>query len=112
MKQLIVANVTPFNEKEGIDLEALKNLYNFDLSRGADGFWVMGTTGECKMLSLEEKLQIAKASIDALGEKAIIGINEDSTENSVKLAKEFVNMGARRSSHYHLFTTDHQTGSV
>ncbi len=96
MKQIIVANVTPFDEKGNLDLEGLRTLYNFDLSRGATGFWVMGTTGECKMLTYSEKLAVAKASIETLGNKAIIGINEESTDNAVKLAKEIVDMGASK----------------
>lgn len=96
MKQIIVANVTPFDEKGNLDLEGLKTLYNFDLSRGVTGFWVMGTTGECKMLTTTEKLTVAKTSIEILGEKAIIGINEESTDNSVKLAREIVDMGASK----------------
>lgn len=94
MKHIIVANVTPFNEKGEVDLNALKTLYDFDLKRGVTGFWVMGTTGELNMLSYEEKLKIAKISVDTIGEKAIMGINEDSTELALRLAKEYTDMGA------------------
>ncbi|AEB94336.1 MULTISPECIES: dihydrodipicolinate synthase family protein [Metallosphaera] len=94
MKHIVVANVTPFNERGELDLEGLRSLYSFDLERGATHFWVMGTTGECKILNTEEKIRIARTSIEALGNKAIIGVNEDATENAVRLAKEYVDMGA------------------
>ncbi|QKQ99597.1 dihydrodipicolinate synthase family protein [Metallosphaera tengchongensis] len=94
MKQIIVANVTPFGEKGEVDLEALKTLYNFDRTKGMREFWVMGSTGECKLLSYDEKISIARTSIEALGSGAILGVNENSIERTVKLAKEFVDMGA------------------
>ncbi|MFP3204588.1 MAG: dihydrodipicolinate synthase family protein [Metallosphaera yellowstonensis] len=94
MKHIIVANVTPFDEKGEVDLNALKTLYEFDLKRGVTGFWVMGTTGELNMLSHEEKLKIAKVSVETAGDKMILGINEDSTYLAIRLAKEYTDMGA------------------
>ncbi|ARM75669.1 dihydrodipicolinate synthase family protein [Acidianus manzaensis] len=94
MKGILVALVTPFNNKEELNLDALTTLINFDLTRGADGFWVLGTTGEFNMLNIEEKMQVAKKVMDIAKGKVLLGINENSTYNSSKLAKYYIDLGA------------------
>ncbi|AWR97026.1 dihydrodipicolinate synthase family protein [Acidianus sulfidivorans JP7] len=94
MKGILIALVTPFNNKEELNLDALNTLINFDLSRGADGFWVLGTTGEFNMLNIEEKMAVAKKVMDIAKGKVLLGINENSTYNSIKLAKYYTDLGA------------------
>lgn len=94
MKGILVALVTPFDHKEELNLDILTSLINFDLSRGADGFWIMGTTGEFNMLNIEEKKLVAKKVMDVAKGKVILGINENSLYNSIKLAKYYVDLGA------------------
>ncbi|MUM64773.1 dihydrodipicolinate synthase family protein [Acidianus infernus] len=93
MKGLLTALVTPFNSSGDLNLDALDTLIKFNLSRGVDGFWVLGTTGEFNMLSIEEKMQVAKKVIDVAKGKVLLGVNENSTYNSLKLAKYFIDLG-------------------
>ncbi len=94
MKGLLTALVTPFNSSGDLNLDAFDNLINFDLARGVDGFWVLGTTGEFNMLSMEEKMKVAKKVIDLAKGKVLLGVNENSTFNSLNIAKYFVDLGA------------------
>lgn len=55
-----VALVTPFNQKQDIDFEALQKLLEFTYSNGegVDYWVVMGTTGEVATLNSKEKNQV------------------------------------------------------
>jgi len=52
-----VALVTPFNDDESIDFNALRKLVRYQIDNGTDFLVVQGTTGESPTLSLEEKLE-------------------------------------------------------
>ena len=53
-----VALVTPFNADLGIDYIGLEKLLNHQIESGIDYLVLMGTTGECSVLSKEEKEEI------------------------------------------------------
>ncbi|OIQ22415.1 MAG: 4-hydroxy-tetrahydrodipicolinate synthase [Flavobacterium sp. MedPE-SWcel] len=50
-----VALVTPFKKDFSIDVEALKNIVNFQIDNGIDYLVVLGTTAESATLTKEEK---------------------------------------------------------
>ncbi|MCA6378853.1 MAG: 4-hydroxy-tetrahydrodipicolinate synthase [Cytophagales bacterium] len=54
-----VALVTPFDNRGGIDFQALKKLLRHT-SKGVDYYVVMGTTGESATLSKDEKKEVLK----------------------------------------------------
>lgn len=53
-----VALVTPFNEHQKIDFEALEKLVNHVIENGVDFLVALGTTAETPTLSKEEKIQV------------------------------------------------------
>ncbi|HCD07043.1 MAG TPA: 4-hydroxy-tetrahydrodipicolinate synthase [Lactobacillus sp.] len=55
---LMTAIITPFDEHEQIDYEALKKLTEYLLSTGSQGFVIGGTTGETPTLSDDEKIEL------------------------------------------------------
>lgn len=94
MKGILTALVTPFDSKEELNLDVLEKLISFNLSKGVEGFWVLGTTGEFNMLSIEEKKMVAKKVVEVAKGKVLLGINENSLYNSIKLARYYVDLGA------------------
>lgn len=47
----IVALVTPFDEQDRIDYDALQKLIEFHIGEGTNGLVIAGTTGESATLS-------------------------------------------------------------
>jgi 4-hydroxy-tetrahydrodipicolinate synthase len=58
-----VAIVTPFN-KEGVDYDALKRLINWQIENGTDAIIICGTTGEASTMSLEEKKEAIRFTVE------------------------------------------------
>jgi len=59
----IVALVTPFTDRGGIDFAALDGLVDFHLQQGSDGLVVAGTTGESAALTRPEWRDLVAAVI-------------------------------------------------
>ncbi len=58
-----VALITPFNEDESVDFDALKRLVEFNIENGIDYLVVNGTTGESATITKEEKWQIVETVV-------------------------------------------------
>lgn len=76
-----VALVTPFNNANSIDFDALKKLVQLQIEGGTDFLVVQGTTGESPTLTQEEKMQVLQTVIDVnQGElKIVYGIGGNNT---------------------------------
>lgn len=90
------ALLTPFNDDQSINEDALKELINHLLSKGVHGLFAIGTNGEFHALSFEEKLTVAKIVIEEVDGRVpvMLGAGSNSTIESIKLAKEFEKLGA------------------
>lgn len=55
---LLTAIVTPFNDHDEIDFDALEKLTNYLIKEGCNGFVVGGTTGETPELTHDEKIEL------------------------------------------------------
>ena len=64
-KGLFSALLTPFNEDSSLNLEAMKQLVEFNLENGIDGFYVGGSTGEGLHLTNEERKETFKCVAEA-----------------------------------------------
>ncbi|MFB6319221.1 4-hydroxy-tetrahydrodipicolinate synthase [Saccharicrinis sp. FJH54] len=64
LRGLGVAMVTPFNEDETVDFEALGNLTDHLINGGADYLVVLGTTAETPTLNKEEQKKVAQFVIE------------------------------------------------
>ena len=52
LKVIYSALVTPFNEDESLNEEAIRKLVEFELDNGVEGFYCCGSSGEGLLLSL------------------------------------------------------------
>lgn len=93
MEGILTALITPFDEKENLNLNMLKTVMEFDKNRGVSSFWVLGTSGEFNMLNLDEKISVVKTAREETNSKILAGINENSLKNSDILLKNFVDFG-------------------
>lgn len=93
MKDNISALITPFDDKENINVEALQQLLDFLTRSGIKDFWVLGTSGEFNMLSQDERILIVSKIREITKGKIYAGINENSLKNSLILAKKYYDIG-------------------
>jgi 4-hydroxy-tetrahydrodipicolinate synthase len=87
--------VTPFRSNGTVDLEQFRELASFLVENGSDGLVVSGTTGESPTLSDEEKLELFRAAVETVGDRAtvIAGTGTYDTGHSVHLTREATKLG-------------------
>ena len=88
--------VTPFGPDGSLDLAAAKKLATHLVDSGCDGLVVSGTTGESPTTTDDEKIELLRAVLDAVGDRAriIAGAGTYDTAHSVRLAKACAEAGA------------------
>ena len=86
---VLTAIVTPFDGEGRVDLDAFQTLARHLVDNGSDGLVVAGTTGESPTLDDREKLDLFRAAIEAVGDRAtvIANIGSASTAHSVELTR-------------------------
>jgi 4-hydroxy-tetrahydrodipicolinate synthase len=86
----IVALVTPFNEHDRIDYDALRRLIEFHIGEGTNGLVIAGTTGESATLDEGEHVELIRraAAIVAGRIPVIAGTGSNSTRQTVNLSLE------------------------
>jgi 4-hydroxy-tetrahydrodipicolinate synthase len=94
--EVLTAIVTPFDAGGAVDYDRFRELINFLLDNGSDGFVVAGTTGESPTLTDEERLELFRVAIDAVNGRGtvIAGTGTYSTAHSVHLTREAHELGA------------------
>lgn len=92
---IITAMITPFN-KDGVNFEELGKMIEFQISGGADGLVILGTTGEPATMTEEEKTETIKYAVKkAAGRiKIIIGTGSNDTKKAVENSKKAEKLGA------------------
>ena len=93
---VVVALLTPMQSDHTLDLEAFSRLCRFVVSRGASAVLVAGTTGEGPLLSRDERRQLVRTAVAAVGQEAIVAahVADVSTAGSVQLARDATDAGA------------------
>ncbi len=93
---VLTAIVTPFRDDESVDFDAFQRLARHLVEHGSDGIVVAGTTGESPNLTDEERLDLFRAAIEAVGDDAtvIAGTGTYSTAHSVHLTERADELGA------------------
>jgi 4-hydroxy-tetrahydrodipicolinate synthase len=88
--RVLTAIVTPFDERGAVDFEAFQALARHLVDNGSDGLVVAGTTGESPTLDDREKLDLFRAAVEAVGERATVVANTGSasTAHSVELTEQ------------------------
>ncbi len=93
---VLSAMVTPFDAAGKLDLRAAAELAQYLVDNGNDGLVVNGTTGECPTTTDEEKADIIRAVVEAVGDRCTVvaGASTYDTAHSVELAKQAEKAGA------------------
>ena len=94
---VLTAMVTPFTADGKLDIDAGVRLAHHLVEQGNDGLVLAGTTGESPTTTENEKLELLRAVIAAVGHRAriIAGAGSNDTAHSVELARDAARAGAR-----------------
>jgi 4-hydroxy-tetrahydrodipicolinate synthase len=94
--EVLTATVAPFDPDGGVDAEKYAELCTFLVDHGSDGVVVNGTTGEASTLSEDERLELIRAALDAVGDRAtvIAGTGTNNTAHSIHLTEQAHEAGA------------------
>jgi 4-hydroxy-tetrahydrodipicolinate synthase len=94
--EVLTATVTPFDAGGRVDYDRYRELCTFLVDNGSDGVVVTGTTGEAPTLSDEERLELLRAAVDAVGGRATVvaGTGTYATEHSIHLTEQAHEAGA------------------
>jgi len=94
--EVLTATVTPFDADGAVDYERYRELCAFLVENGSDGVVVSGTTGESPTLSDDERVELLRVAIDAIGDRATVlaGTGTNSTAHSVHLTEQAHEAGA------------------
>ena len=85
--EVLTAIVTPFRSDGSVDFHRFAALAHHLVENGSDGLAVAGTTGESPTLSDDERLELIRVALGAVGDRAtvIAGTGTYSTAHSVHL---------------------------
>ncbi|NLE96450.1 MAG: 4-hydroxy-tetrahydrodipicolinate synthase [Propionibacterium sp.] len=95
--RVLTAMVTPFTDDDRLSLDdAVRLAEHLVDDLGNDGLIINGTTGESPTTSDEEKSELLRVVVDAVGDRASIvaGVGTFSTQHSVRLAEQAADAGA------------------
>ncbi|MEV4439768.1 4-hydroxy-tetrahydrodipicolinate synthase [Streptomyces sp. NPDC049577] len=94
--RILTAMVTPFTADGALDLDGAQRLATHLVDAGNDGLVVNGTTGESPTTSDAEKVQLVRAVVEAVGDRAhvIAGAGTNDTRHSTELARLSEQAGA------------------
>lgn len=93
--RLITAMVTPFTPDLELDLPRAAELADRLLASGTQALVVCGTTGESPTVFYDQKVELFRAALDAVGGRApvIANAGDNCTEDSVEFARKVVSVG-------------------
>ena len=95
--RMLTAMVTPFDVAGALDLDTAAALATYLVDEmGNDGLVVNGTTGESPTTTDDEKAELIRAVVDAVGDRAQVhsGVGTFDTVHSVHLAQSAAKAGA------------------
>jgi 4-hydroxy-tetrahydrodipicolinate synthase len=90
------AMITPFRPDGSLDLDAAQKIANHLVDHGNDTLVINGTTGEAPTTTDDEKVQLLRAVLAAVGDRAqvVAGAGSNNTAHSVESAKAAEAAGA------------------
>jgi 4-hydroxy-tetrahydrodipicolinate synthase len=94
--EVLTATVTPFDAEGRVDCDRYRDLCSYLVDNGSDGVVVSGTTGESPTLTDDERLELLRAAVDAIGDRATVmaGTGTNSTAHSIHLTEQAHEVGA------------------
>jgi 4-hydroxy-tetrahydrodipicolinate synthase len=92
---VLTAIVTPFGPDGSVDFDAFQHLAAHLVDNGSDGIVVAGTTGESPTLTDAERLDLFRAALESVGERATVvaGTGTYSTAHSIYLSEQAAALG-------------------
>lgn len=96
LKGIIAPITTPFTADGEVDYAGLKKNMDFYAKSGIQGYLALGSNGENKSLTNDEKVKVLKTIIDNKGADQFVmaGCIFESTFETIKYAKEYEKLGA------------------
>jgi len=93
---LIAATYTPFREDGSVNLDLIPAMIDYMIESGVSGFYVCGSTGEGESMSVEERKQVAQASVSATKGRlpVVVQVGHNSVESACELARHAAEVGA------------------
>ncbi|MPQ98957.1 4-hydroxy-tetrahydrodipicolinate synthase [Modestobacter sp. I12A-02628] len=93
---LLTAMVTPMRADGSLDLDAAAELAVHLVDHGNDGLVVNGTTGEAPTTHAQEKADLVRTVVDAVGDRAVVlaGAGSNDTQHAVRMAEHAEKAGA------------------
>lgn len=90
LRGAFTALITPFNQDETVDFDALRALVRRQIEGGIDGLVPCGTTGESATMSEEERLEVIRTVVDeAKGQVPIVaGTGSNNTAQTIAFTKK------------------------
>lgn len=94
--RVLTAMVTPFTAAGELDLATAALLAVRLVDQGNDGLVINGTTGESATTTRQEKADLVRAVVDAVGDRAhvLAGIGTNDTAQTIDLAQDAAKAGA------------------
>ena len=94
--RLLTAIVTPFRDDGSIDYDAFQRVAQHLVDNGSDGIVVAGTTGESPTLDDDERIDLIRAGIEAVGDHATVlaGTGTNDTRHSIRMTEAAHALGA------------------
>ena len=111
-KRIFSALELPMKEDETIDAAALKQVLEYELSIGVEGFYCMGSSGEALLLSLQERKRALEEILDVVAGRVpvVAHVGTVRTQDAVELARHAAGAGADAISmippYYYKFSMD------
>lgn len=95
LKGVATALITPF-DNEGVNLDELGKLIEYQIEGGADAIVILGTTGEPSTMTEDEKTEVIKYTVKKAGGriKVIVGTGSNDTKKAVAASKKAQSLGA------------------
>lgn len=95
-KGIICAMITPLDENQDINPKATRELIDYLIDNGIYGLFILGTNGECHVLTDDEKVEFAKIVIEHTNNRVpvFVGTGGNSTREVISLSKKMEAIGA------------------
>ena len=94
-KGVFVIAATPFTPQGAIDMASIDTMVEFYMARGADGLTVLGMMGEAPKLTLNESVEVVRATLRRVGDKpVIVGVSAPGFAAIGELTKSVMDAGA------------------
>lgn len=96
MKGVIPATLTFFDENELVDERRTRDMIEFMIGTGVDGFYLTGSTGMCFTMTLEERKRVVEIVVDQVQGRVpiIVHVGDIGTKKSIELAQHAEQVGA------------------